>query len=91
MNFFDKNIDNWKRLKKQWHLRSNLEMAADVVVLQEEVLKSAEKLVDIALVEKRTWEEVETWDIEETVVIERERMVRYWTKFSRAVQQFNHG
>jgi hypothetical protein len=66
-------------------------MAADMVVLQEELLKSAEKLVAIALVEKRPREEGETWDIEETVVIERERMVRYWTKFSCALQKFNHG
>jgi hypothetical protein len=46
-------------------------MAADMVVLQEEVLKSAEKLVDIALVKNRPREDGETWDIEETVVIER--------------------
>jgi hypothetical protein len=69
MDFFDENIDDWKRLKKQWHLRSNLEMAADMV-LQEEVLKCAEKLVAIALVKKRPREEGEAWDIEETVVIE---------------------
>jgi hypothetical protein len=91
MDFFDKNIEDWKRLKKQWHLGSNLEMAADMVVLQGRVLKSAEKLVAIALVKKKPREEGETWDIEETVVIERERMVRYSTKFSRASQQFNHG
>jgi hypothetical protein len=85
MDFFDEIIE------KHWHLRSNLDMTADMVVLQEEVLKSAKKLVDIALVEKRPREEGEMWDIEEMVVIERERMVRYWTKFSRALQQFNHG
>jgi hypothetical protein len=66
-------------------------MAADMVVLQEEVIKSAEKLVDIALVKKRPREEGEMWDIEETVVIECKRMVRYWMKFSRVSQQFNHG
>jgi hypothetical protein len=91
MDFFDENIDDWKRLKKQWHLRSNLEMAADMVVPQEEILKSAKKLVAISLVKKRPREEGEMWDIEETVVMERERMARYWTKFSRALQQFNHG
>jgi hypothetical protein len=59
-------------------------MATDMVVLQEAVLKSADKLVTIALVENRPREEGELWDIEETVVIERERMVRYWTTFGRA-------
>jgi hypothetical protein len=66
-------------------------MAADMVVLQEEVLKSAEKVVAIAMVKNRPREEGHTWDIEETVAIERERMVRYWSKFSRASQQFNQG
>jgi hypothetical protein len=66
-------------------------MAADMMVLQEAVLKSAEKLVTIALVENRPREEGEIRDIEKTVAIERKRMVRYWTTFDRAFQQFNLG
>jgi formate dehydrogenase maturation protein FdhE len=63
MEFYDKKIEDLKCLKKQWHLRSSLEMAADMVVLQEAVLKSSEKLVTIALVENRPREEGEIWDI----------------------------
>jgi hypothetical protein len=86
MEIYDKKNEDWKRLNKKWHLRSSQDMAADMVVLQEAVLKSAEKLVTIALVENRPREEGEVWDIEETVVIERERMVRYWMTFGRAFQ-----
>jgi hypothetical protein len=59
MEFYDKQIEDWKRLNKKWHLRSSQEMADDMVVLQETVLKSAEKLVTIALVENRPREEGE--------------------------------
>jgi hypothetical protein len=70
MEFYDKQIEDWKRLNKNWHLCSSLEMAADMVVLQSSI---------------------KIWDIEETVVIEPERIVRYWTTFVRAFQQFNLG
>jgi hypothetical protein len=86
MEFYENQIEDWKDLNKKWHRRSCQEMAADMVVLQEAVLKAANKLVTIALVENRPREEGEIWDIEETVVIERERMIRYWTTFGRAFQ-----
>jgi hypothetical protein len=48
MQFYDKQIEDWKGLNKKRHRRSCQEMTADMVVLQEEVLKAAEKLVSIA-------------------------------------------
>jgi hypothetical protein len=86
MEVYENQIEYWKDPNKKWHQRSCQEMAADMVVLQEAVLKAAEKLATIALVENRPREDGEIWDIEETVVIERERMISYWTTFGRTFQ-----
>jgi hypothetical protein len=66
-------------------------MAADMVVLQERVVKSVEKMVDIALVNERPGEEGEIFDIEEILVIEHKRLAKYWANLCCAVQQSNDG
>ena len=79
-----------ERENARWHLVFNVVITADMVVLQEAVLKSLEKDVAWAVSVCTPREDGEIWPIELRVETERARLINYWSKLGTAVNNYNH-